>query len=56
MRRHLLLPAALTVLVLSIPLTLHAQGSDSVIVRQLRAEGVRFTNDNSVTLLMNGQE
>jgi len=30
--------------------------SDSAIVRELRAEGVRFTCDNSVTLLMNGQE
>ena len=56
MRHHRHLTAVLTVLVLSAPLALHAQSSDSVIVRQLRAEGVRFTNDNSVTLLMNGQE
>ena len=56
MRHNHLLTAVLTVLVLSAPLALHAQSSDSVIVRQLRAEGVRFTNDNSVTLLMNGQE
>ena len=33
-----------------------AQTSDSTIVNQLRREGVRFTRDNSVTLLMNGQE
>lgn len=33
-----------------------AQESDSVIVRQMRAEGVRFSHDNSVTLLMNGRE
>ena len=35
---------------------LYAQGSDSVIVQQLREEGVTFSHDNSVTLLMNGQE
>lgn len=33
-----------------------AQTSDSLIVNQLRAEGVEFSHDNSVTLLMNGQE
>lgn len=33
-----------------------AQTSDSLIVNQLRAEGVKFSHDNSVTLLMNGQE
>lgn len=33
-----------------------AQESDSVIVRQMRAEGVKFSHDNSVTLLMNGKE
>ena len=30
--------------------------SDSTIVTQLRKEGVRFSHDNSVTLLMSGQE
>ena len=30
--------------------------SDSAIVRQLRAVGVNFSNDNAVTLLMSGQE
>ena len=30
--------------------------SDSLIVGQLRGRGVSFSNDNSVTLLMNGQE
>ena len=30
--------------------------SDSLIVKQLRAEGVTFTDDNSITLLTNGQE
>lgn len=33
-----------------------AHTSDSLIVNQLRAEGVEFSHDNSVTLLMNGQE
>ena len=34
----------------------YAQTSDSLIVSQLKEEGIRFTNDNSVTLLMSGQE
>lgn len=33
-----------------------AQTSDSLIVSQLRDEGVSFSNNNSVTLLMDGQE
>ena len=33
-----------------------AQTADSLIVRQLREEGVKFSHDNAVTLLMNGQE
>ena len=33
-----------------------AQTSDSLIVNQLRREGVKFSRNNSVTLLMNGQE
>jgi len=33
-----------------------AQTSDSLIVNQLRGKGIRFSHDNSVTLLMNGQE
>ena len=33
-----------------------AQTSDSLIVNQLRREGVKFSHNNSVTLLMNGQE
>lgn len=33
-----------------------AQTSDSLIVSQLRGEGVSFSNNNSVTLLMDGQE
>lgn len=34
----------------------NAQRSDSTIVRQLREEGIRFSDNNSVTLLMSGQE
>lgn len=39
-------------------LTCHvcAQTSDSLIVGQLRDEGVTFSHNNSVTLLMSGQE
>lgn len=33
-----------------------AQRSDSTIVRQLHEEGIRFSDNNSVTLLMSGQE
>lgn len=31
-------------------------GADSMIVSQLRAKGIKFSHNNSVTLLMNGQE
>ena len=34
----------------------NAQRSDPTIVRQLREEGIRFSDNNSVTLLMSGQE
>ena len=33
-----------------------AQTSDSLIVNQLEEEGVKFSHNNSVTLLMSGQE
>ena len=33
-----------------------AQTSDSLIVNQLRGKGISFSHDNSVTLLMSGQE
>lgn len=33
-----------------------AQTSDSLIVTQMREEGIKFSKNNSVTLLMNGQE
>ena len=45
-----------TVLALLIASSAQAQTADSLIVSQLRAEGVRFSHNNSVTLLMNGQE
>lgn len=38
------------------PCLTNAQGSDSLIVRHLEKSGVTFSKDNSVTLLMNGQE
>lgn len=34
----------------------HAQTSDSLIVRQMNEEGVDFSHDNSIVLLMSGQE
>ena len=37
-------------------LQLHAQRADSAVVRELQEKGVKFSNDNSVTLLMSGQE
>ena len=35
---------------------LHAQRTDSLVVNDLRKAGINFSNDNSVTLLMSGQE
>ena len=35
---------------------IHAQTSDSLIVEQLRQEGVTFTSNNRVKLLTSGQE
>ena len=34
----------------------HAQNSDSLIVETMSQEGIRFTNDNSIRLLMSGRE
>ena len=53
--KHLSLILA-TTLSIAIQLTAQAQSSDSLIINQLRAEGVTFSHDNSVTLLMSGQE
>lgn len=47
---------ALLGLILSIPSTAKAQTSDSLMVAHLQKVGVTFSNDNQVTLLMNGQE
>lgn len=47
---------ALLGLILSVPSTAKAQTSDSLMVVHLQKVGVTFSNDNQVTLLMNGQE
>ena len=41
---------------LLISLTAFSQGSDSLIVQQMRDEGVKFSHNNSVVLLTTGQE
>lgn len=41
---------------LLIPLTAFSQGSDSLIVQQMRDEGIKFSHNNSVVLLTTGQE
>lgn len=46
----------IVLLSLLLPCLATAQGSDSLIVRHLEKCGVTFSHDNSVTLLMNGQE
>ena len=45
-----------TVLFLLTIISSGAQTSDSLIVKSLREEGIRFSHDNSLTLLCNGQE
>lgn len=45
----------ITLLILWVNLTVHAQSSDSLIVAQLRSKGITFSHDNSITLLTNGQ-
>ena len=47
---------ALTVCLTMSTTAISAQTSDSVIVRQLRNEGIKFSHDNSVVLLKSGQE
>ena len=46
----------ITVIVSAISLSVHAQTSDSLIVHTLRESNIRFSHDNSVTLLLSGQE
>ena len=38
-----------------LPFSLNAQTSDTLIINQLRKEGITFTHDNKVKLLMSGQ-
>lgn len=47
---------ALLGLILSVPSTAKAQTSDSLMVAHLQKVSITFSNDNQVTLLMNGQE
>ncbi|MCI5710219.1 MAG: phospholipase D-like domain-containing protein [Prevotella sp.] len=49
--RHLILAVMLAICTAA-----GAQTSDSMIVRQMRNEGVSFSHDNSVVLMMNGKE
>lgn len=44
------------ILLALMPLCAIAQRADSLIVRQLEAKGITFSSNNSVTLLMNGQQ
>jgi len=50
------LKTALFLLTLCVLCGANAQTADSLIVRSLEKEGVTFSHDNSVTLLMSGQE
>ena len=51
-------PSRIRSLLLSLLISLAAlsQGSDSLIVQQMRGEGVKFSHNNSVVLLTTGQE
>ena len=51
MKKHLLF-----FFLISISQAIGASEADSLIVNQLRSKGVRFTKNNSVTLLMSGRE
>ena len=55
MKRNLRIPITFIVLLIYFFST-RAQSSDSLIVKQMREEGVKFSHNNSVTLLMSGQE
>ena len=39
-----------------LPFSASAQTSDSLIVQTLRESNIRFSHDNSVTLLLSGQQ
>ena len=51
-----MLKNALLYLLLFLSLSANAQTSDSLIVSTLRDNGIRFSHDNSVALLMSGQQ
>lgn len=55
MKRNLKIPITFIVLLIYF-FSARAQSSDSLIVKQMREEGVKFSHNNSVTLLMSGQE
>ena len=55
MKRNLRIPITFIVLLIYF-FSARAQSSDSLIVKQMREEGVKFSHNNSVTLLMSGQE
>ena len=55
MKRNLRSPITFIVLLIYF-FSARAQSSDSLIVKQMREEGVKFSHNNSVTLLMSGQE
>ena len=54
--RSILSPLTSYLLPLLIPLTLSAQTSDSLIVHQMEAEGVHFSQGNKARLLMSGKD
>ncbi len=55
-RTNILISCTLTFLLSLYTVPMSAQSSDSLIVNQLREEGVTFSHDNQVTLLASGQE
>ena len=54
--RHQHSAGIVTILFLLISLHGHAQSSDSLFVEDMRKEGIQFTNENSIKLLMSGRE
>lgn len=56
--KHLIANNIIVLILICGFISMHAQAqtADSLIVSQLRAKGVSFSSDNSVTLLMSGQE
>lgn len=56
--KHLIANNIIVLILICGFISMHAQAqtADSLIVNQLRAKGVSFSSDNSVTLLMSGQE